>query len=183
VGNNLLLSIFALIFLGCHPKLRVQSIAYPEQLERKYYKLSKTSVNYNNIIDTSAVYILERDWTIDGKPEIKRLFCFIRFGADGVAFFSNFYSRPINYEEFVGMPDGEFCFYQLSGNQIKMERYDFHLKLFKYWYGEFNQNKIVFTHYKLRTLGGARGSLGNLIFEKSKLKIPNKVVFPSPSSR
>lgn len=151
---------------------------YSNQIDKKYYKLSSQKFVYDPIIDTLSVYTSSRVLTFDGKPEVYETFGFIRFSAQGVMFISNILLTPPSSLEFNGMNQGQYCFYRIENRKITVELFDYRLRLFRYWYGTVYQDRIVFTDYKLRTLGGAKGSLNNDTFTKQHIESKSKVEFP-----
>ena len=91
---------------------------------------------------------------------------------------SKYYSVRPSQTEFESMPSGVYCFYKVHDNKITLEVFDYHLKLFKFWHGIVDKDKIVFTDYKIRTLGGGKASLDNYTFKKETIALKSLVEFP-----
>jgi len=157
------------------------STRYPDQISRKYYSFSDevNELGSNSLIDTTAVYLSIGVWTLGGKPQKQILYSYIRFSGKGVAFISNDYSVRPSQAEFESMPSGVYCFYKLNDNKITLEVFDYHLKLFQFWHGIIDKDKIVFTDYKIRTFGGGKGSLHNYTFRKETVALKSLVEFPT----
>lgn len=94
-------------------------------------------------------------------------------------FISNLSLIPISNLEFNEINQGQYCFYRIENKKITVELFDYRLKLFRYWYGIVDKDKIVFTKYKLRTFGGGKGSLANHTFRRENVLLTSRVEFPT----
>lgn len=179
--KKILIGIF--ILCGLHACQSMNGIGkdslHPNQPPERYYKMTQQPFVYDPRIDTLAVYITVNDLTQNGRPEVRQLYSFMRFSADGVAYISENYEQYPTPEDFERMPYGQFCPYRIKDGIIKMEMYNHLIKRFDYWTGRFFQEGFVFDAYKGRGWSAGKGKLiPALYFKKTQVRLTGKVRFP-----
>ena len=139
--------------------------------------------SYSALIDNNAVYISENDWVFTNRRgEIVQgktiAYNYIRFSEDGIAFKSSFnYNRPTE-DEVNALNNGQYCFYTVENDVVKIEFYNHDRKHFQYWYGKIrNDGSIYFYKYRGRPWGTARGKL-EYLYKKEPITITRPLEFP-----
>jgi hypothetical protein len=102
----------------------------------------------------------------------------MRFSGEGTAFMSSSYFEPVPELDYDLMPYGEFCRYNLQGNELIIENYQFRLRLFKLLHATVSVDSIQFTYYKLKTFAGAKGKIEDEVYLRTKADLTTRVVFP-----
>jgi hypothetical protein len=150
----------------------------PKQPRQEYYSLSKEVTTQINNIDTSSIYVNEQDWIANGDYGTKKehLYVFMKFGSDGIAYYSNYSEYPFTESSVLSI-GGQYCHYKVSGDELQLEFYDHLAKHFKIWHGKIYSDKIQFYEYKLRVTAGAKGKL-NFSFNKSPIKYARSLTWP-----
>ena len=91
---------------------------------------------------------------------------------------SSTYFEPVPELDYDLMPSGEFCRYKLEGNELIIENYEFHLRLFKLLHAAVSEDSIRFTYYKLKTLAGAKDKIEDEVYLRTKADLTTRVLFP-----
>jgi hypothetical protein len=149
----------------------------------KYYSFNKEPFEFNSeYLDTSVVYVngqelvraagSKRDIRLEKAIE----YTFIKFGANGMAFLSNYTRDSINNLN-IHEPDGQFCYYKVVNVDLQLELFDFNYRKFLIWYGKLTPGKIQFYKERLRVWGGGKSKL-NLIYEKKPIKYNRVLAWP-----
>ncbi len=144
--------------------------------------MEDNTFTYSALIDTNAMYISENEWVItDRRGQIVQgktiAYNYIRFSGDGIAFKSSFnYNRPTE-KEVNALNNGQYCFYTVEDNVVKIEFYNHNRKHFQYWYGKISNGSIYFYKYQGRPWGTARGKL-EYMYYKEPIEITRPLKFP-----
>jgi hypothetical protein len=154
-----------------------------KQAVKKTYSLSKENPNFNNLIDTSSVYVSETAYvTTNRKGEIIReehnTYGYIRFSSSGEMFIRDRIEEKITDNLYNEMKRGQFAFYQINGDILKIETYNHDTKMFEFWYGKIQKNgDILFFKNKGRPWWAYKGKL-NYLYRKTPANLKTKIVFP-----
>jgi hypothetical protein len=148
----------------------------PKQPRQEYYSLSKEVNTETGGIDTSSIY--ERDWVGTGDYGTKKeyLYVFMKFGNNGIAYYSNYTEYPFTESSVLSI-GGQYCHYKVSNDVLQLEFYDHLAKHFKIWHAKIYPDKLQFYEYKLRVAAGAKGKL-NFTFNKTPVKYTRLLTWP-----
>ncbi len=168
---------FVLYFIaGC------TSIKYtttlPKQPRAEYYSLKEGNDHQLGNIDTTVIYVNEQDWIANGDrgSSKKHLFIFMKFAANGIAFYSDYDELPFTEKNALNKA-GQFCYYRVRNDELELEYYSHRLKKFTIMYGTIFTDKIIFYKDKLRIPGGGKDKL-NLVYRKSIVKFYRPLIWP-----
>ena len=103
-------------------------------------------------------------------------FDFIKFGSNGIAYYSNYSDYPFTETSALSIA-GQYCYYKVSNDELELEFYDHLAKHFKIWHGKIYSDKVQFYEYKLRVPAGAKGRL-NFIYNKTHIKYTRSLEWP-----
>jgi hypothetical protein len=183
--NNIILIAILFLFTSCglyRPKW-VDSAENGKQPESKAFKLSKQKFIFNSKIDTNFVYVSENEWvTSDRKGKLiegkHSAFDFIRLSGNGTAFFSPFNYQPLTDTDFNTLPSGQYCYYAIDNDIIRLEYWNHNTNVFEFWYGRIQINgDILFFKKKGRPWWAYKGKL-NYLYRKTPANLKTKIVFP-----
>jgi hypothetical protein len=129
-------------------------------------------------IDTTLIYVHGQDWILNGDFGSKKKFQydFIKFGSNGIAYYSNYSDYPLTESSVLSIR-GQYCHYKISNDELQLEFYDHLAKHFKIWYAKIYPDKLQFYEYKLRVTAGAKGKL-NFIYNKTPIKYIKPLTWP-----
>ena len=137
---------------------------------------------YSALIDTNAVYVSQNEWVftnrqgkiVQGETTV---YDFIRFSGNGIAFMSSYMDYKPTEKEVNALNKGQYCFYTVEGDVVKIEFYNHDRKHFQYWYGKISNGSIYFYKYRGRPWGTARGKL-EYLYKKEPIPITRPLKFP-----
>lgn len=159
--------------------LKQEGVRQPVQ---EAYHLKDESFNYNELIDTNAVYISTNDWVFTNqRGKVVQgetiAYDFIRFSNHGLAFISRFNYQKPSVKEVNSFNNGQFVYYTTEGDMLKLEFYNHDRGYFQYWYGRIKNDGIYFYKYKGRPWGTSTGKL-NFIYRKEPIEVNQPLNFP-----
>lgn len=172
-------------FQGCHlmhPKW-VDSVSYGKQAIKKAYHLSKADFVYNGVIDTTTVYVSENTYVAtnrQGETDGKEFMTYniILFSGEGTALFQSFMLEIPNEVYHNELFQGQYCFYAILDNEIKIESYNHDTRMFEYWFGKVQDNgDIYFYKSKGRPFGTYKRRI-SYTFRKTNIIITKPLEFP-----
>lgn len=153
------------------------------QAIRETYRLSNRESKFSNLIDTTLVYLSERDYVISNQkgkliePE-HVYYDFIRFSNNGVMFFSSLSFEKLTDADYNSLEKGQYCFYTIEQDILKIEIYNFDTNMFEYQYGRIQENgDILFFKKAGRSWWTYKGKLNNL-YRKTPANLKFSLVFP-----
>jgi hypothetical protein len=153
------------------------------QAVKEAYRLNNKNNINNVLIDTSAIYLTQHDYLITNRrgsiiePE-HTYYNFIRFSNNGTAYIRSLMLDIPSEFDFNNLEKGQFCFYILEKDIVKLEVYNFDTKMFEYRYGRIQKNgDILFFKNKGRPWWAYKGKLNDL-YRKTPANIKTKLVFP-----
>lgn len=169
----------ATFLFACKSPKWANSVKDGKQAIKEEYKLSKRNFIYSSLIDTCAVYISNGEYVLEKESHSRLLYDYIRFSNTGMAFISNWYELKPDSSIYNSLTGGQYCFYEVEDDILKLEKYNHHLKYFQYWYGRINKDgDIYFFKYKGRPWSTSKGKL-NFFYRKYPAKIEKRLVFPN----
>jgi len=146
----------------------------------KYYSFSTdTSKRELPILDTTHIYILGQDLVRtyrSGNIEKCYLYTFFKFSSTGLAFYSTATEEKPDSSTIYTNP-GQYCFYKVVGNEIRLEFYDYHLKRFTIAYLNVYPDKLILYKDKLRVWWGGKSKYNNA-YIKSDIAYIRQLQFP-----
>lgn len=148
----------------------------------KSYHLSRKPFVYSPLIDTISVYVAKNKYvTTDRKGEVleglREKYDFIRFGGNGQFFIRSRMLEFPSHEDFNLMQGGQYCFYQIIDNTLKVEIFNHDTRMFEYRYGKIQENgDIIFYKSKGRPWGTYKQKLNNY-FTKTPAKLTTPLIF------
>ena len=157
----------------------------------KYYSFSKeTPIGELPLLDTNHIYIMGLDLVttyLDGKNKLTAPFSnlrteksykymYLKFGNNGIAFYSNFTTEPFTVENIYSV-GGQYCYYKIESDEIRLEFFDFNLKKFMIMYMQVLPDTIIFYKDKLRIFGGGI-SKHRHNFKKSDITYSKPLTWP-----
>lgn len=146
----------------------------------KYYRFSsEISKRELSVLDTTHIYILGQDLVRtyrSGNIEKFYGYTFFKFSSTGLAFYSTTTEEKPNSSTIYTNP-GQYCFYKVVGNEIRLEFYDYHLKRFAIAYFNVYPDKLIMYKVKLRVRWGGKSKYNNAYF-KSDIAYNWQLQFP-----
>jgi hypothetical protein len=172
-------SLFILLLLSSCTTVRWTQ-SEPDQVQASYYSLRKSvSSSIGQLLDTTVIYWYgeELAGTYEtGRKENVFTHIYLVFKSNGVAYISANSSEPFN-EDNIYHTGGQYCYYNVAGDELRLEIYDYHLHKFLIMQGKIYPNKVVFYRDKLRIWGGGV-SKGEWIYKKSYVRYVRPLVWP-----
>ena len=136
------------------------------------FKMKKQDFIFNERINTKAIYIFENEWVTSSRSgrlidSAKVKYDYMVFSNSGIVFISAMNENlPKDKSELI--QSGQYCLYQVEGNQIKVEFYNHNLNGFQFWYGTITKaGDIFFYKHRSRSRMGSKGKM-NYLFRKEK---------------
>ena len=151
---------------------------WAKQPKQEYYSLSKENNTQIGRLDTNLIYVNGQDWVLTGDfgSRKKYQYDFIKFGKNGIAYYSNYSDYPFTEASILSI-GGQYCYYKVRNDELQFEFYDHLAKKFKIWYAKIYLDKIQFYEYRLQVFGGAKGKI-NFVYYKQLIKYPGTLVWP-----
>lgn len=170
------LIIFALTFSACD----IVKYTSTHQPLAKYYRFShNTSQREPSVPDTTFIYVLGQDHVRtyqSGNIEKLYGYTFLKFSSNGLAFYSSTTEEKPNSSN-IYTNSGQYCFYKVVGNEIRLEFYDYHLKRFTIAYLNVYPDKLIMYKDKLRVWWGGQSKHNNA-YIKSDIAYTRQLQFP-----
>jgi hypothetical protein len=172
-------------FQGCyliHPKW-VDSVSYGKQAIKKAYHLSRKEFVYDDIIDTTAIYLGQKSYVVSNRTgenisDEFTAYDIILFSGKGMALIKlrslEIPKEIYNNQLFIG----QYCFYTFFNSKVKLEIYNFDSRMFEYWFGKVEDNgDIYFYKSKGRPFGTYKRRI-SYTFRKTNIIITKPLEFP-----
>jgi hypothetical protein len=150
----------------------------PGQPLKQSYSFSKDHSFNIDKLDTAAIYVNEEDWILTGDYGMrkKHQFVFLKFSNNGIAYYSNYSEDPFTDSSLLTV-SGQYCYYRIEGDELKLEFYDHLIKKFRIWSAKIYPDKLHFYKNKLRVWGGGKGKL-NFVFQKREVAFNKPLIWP-----
>jgi hypothetical protein len=154
------------------------------QAIREAYRLGNNESKLNISIDTTFVYQCENVYvTTNKRGELIRgehiSFSFMRFSNKGLAYTQSFIEETPTDADYDSLEKGQYCFYIIEKDILKVEIYNFDTNMFEYQYGRIQENgDILFFKREGRPWWAYKGKLNNL-YRKTAANLKVSLVFPS----
>lgn len=179
--------IFLFVSCGYLPPKWINLSHGGKQAVNSSYHLSKEKFILSSLIDTNCIYMCERDLVkINRNGKIVQNsttnYEFLCFNSDGICFVSNFITEyPIDIEVKIYIDNnwGQYCYYKIDGNLIKIESYNYFTKIFEYWYGDILANGNIHFYKTKGRPWTTYTSKKNDIYQKTDLKRLSPLNFPN----
>lgn len=134
------------------------------------FTIERNEFIFSEKIDTNAIYIFENEWMTSAPngrmiDSVKVKYDYMVFSKDGIVFMNGLNEKvPVDNSELIAF--GQYCLFQIEGNQIKVEFYNHNLKGFQFWYGTITKDGDVFFYkHRSRSRMGSKGKL-NYVYKK-----------------
>lgn len=154
-----------------------------KQAVKKSYSLHNKLRSELTLIDTSSIYLIDHEYLITNKrgsilEPAHTYYDFIRFSNTGTALFRSLMLEKPKNEDFNNLNRGQFCYFVMEGDIIKLEVYNFDTKIFEYRYGRIQKNgDILFYKKKGRPWWAYKARL-NELFRKTPADLTTNLIFP-----
>lgn len=155
-----------------------------KQAPRNAYSLSRKPFFFSDLIDTSAVYINQNTLSVSDRrgSVLQRnvtYYSYLRFSNRGIAVSKNLMLDYPTDEIINNKENGQYCFYIVKDSVVKIEKYNYNLKRFDFWYGRIMENgDIYFYKYKGRPWATSSGKL-EYLYRKTPANYSEPLEFPT----
>ena len=111
-----------------------------------------------------------------GRIEKGFYYMYLKFSNNGIAFYSNDTKEPFNQINIYDI-GGQYCYYKITGDEVRLELYDSHLKKFTIMYIHLYSDKLIIYKDILRIWWGGKQK-DNYVYNKSRLAYKKPLLWP-----
>jgi len=175
--KSIILIVLLVILYSCRTRLPEFIDGMSQQPKEEFYHLSKEEFAFNAIVDTTAIYILERE----ASPNLT-YYSLLRFSNKGVCYWIPSSINSFNTFDYNSFRKGQLCRYKIDENNIlKLEIYAYGYKFFVFRYGRFDEDRLKFRWERKRPFLSMKTALNygdDIIYFKKEANITTRLVFP-----
>jgi hypothetical protein len=168
---------------GIFPPKWAKSVTDGKQAVASAYHLSKSKFVFSNLVDTTSVYIVEKEYLLTNRQgnivdKERKYYDFFRFSGNGIVFKRSLMLEKPTDLDFNSSEGGQFCYYTVIDDIVKVERYNHDHRIFEYWHGKILGNgDILFFKAKGRPFGTYTERFNHL-YRKTPATLKTKIIFP-----
>ncbi len=183
--QRIVINIFPILFLTSCGLIPPKWIRYNggKQAVASAYHLSKKPFFFSDLIDTAAFYITSEVLTVSNKEgrvlhKDVTYYRYLRFNGQGIAFSRILMLEYPTRDIAEKMERGQYGFYSVNDQTVKVEFYNHDTKVFEYWFGRIQPNgDIHFYKRKGRPWGTYTGKI-NYVYKKTPANLKTPIIFP-----
>lgn len=178
-----LITVMSLCSCGIFPPKWAKSVTQGHQAIASEYALSHQKFIFSDIIDTNALYVNEHEWSTTYSNgtfnDHNLLYGYFRFSNTGICAVGGYMSeKPVDSLINLGQTIGQYGFYTVQNDIVKVELYNFDHHIFEYWFLRPQENGDLF-HYKTKGRPFATYTeRWNFLYKKQPAKFTQPIVFP-----